>query len=238
MYEHLYKISDKEKVASAILYDKNLNSIDDTAIIANRGSARIANEFIFTVFERFRAWADKPAIFGASNATRDKAQIMHKINEYNQNALKDGGKTVDVNAVAHSLGVSGDKNMLNWAAHLGQDYKHTKINFLHLGGSYPSEEIDQQAKSLFRNVNTEYIGVDGDWVYKGIFGSFIGNNPNATPANKLGFLKAHSDANQNINNLRFVEDDITKINDKSNVLKNIYQKTNGERIFNYIGYEK
>ncbi|WP_233145355.1 hypothetical protein [Histophilus somni] len=52
-----------------------MSSIEDTALILNRGSAGILNEIIFTGFERFRAWVNMPAIFGASNATRAHAQI-------------------------------------------------------------------------------------------------------------------------------------------------------------------
>ncbi|THA81979.1 hypothetical protein E6A58_11865, partial [Histophilus somni] len=62
----------------------------------------------------------------------------------------------------------------------------------------------KQAKGLFGDVNTEYHGVKGDWVYKGLGGLFIGNNPNAKQVEGLGFGKAHSDANQNINNLKYV----------------------------------
>lgn len=194
----------EDKVSSAILYDKDLASIDETAVILNRGSAGYVNEFIFTGFERFRAWANLPSIFGASNATRDHAQINKKLEEYNAHKIAQGKTPINANNVAHSLGVSGNKNMLNWSEYIGNEYKNTKINFLHLGGSYPSAEIDKQAKGLFGDVNTEYHGVKGDWVYKGLGGLFIGNNPNAKQVEGLGFGKAHSDANQNINNLKYV----------------------------------
>lgn len=194
----------EDKVSSAILYDKDLASIDETAVILNRGSAGVVNEFIFTGFERFRAWANLPSIFGASNATRDHAQINKKLDEYNAHQIAQGKTPINANNVAHSLGVSGNKNMLNWSEYIGNEYKNTKINFLHLGGSYPSAEIDKQAKGLFGDVNTEYHGVKGDWVYKGLGGLFIGNNPNAKQVEGLGFGKAHSDANQNINNLKYV----------------------------------
>lgn len=194
----------EDKVSSAILYDKDLASIDETVVILNRGSAGYVNEFIFTGFERFRAWANLPSIFGASNATRDHAQINKKLEEYNAHKIAQGKTPINANNVAHSLGVSGNKNMLNWSEYIGNEYKNTKINFLHLGGSYPSAEIDKQAKGLFGDVNTEYHGVKGDWVYKGLGGLFIGNNPNAKQVEGLGFGKAHSDANQNINNLKYV----------------------------------
>lgn len=45
-------------MASAILYGDDLASIDETPTILNRGSAGIVNEFIFTGFERLRAWAN------------------------------------------------------------------------------------------------------------------------------------------------------------------------------------
>lgn len=196
----------KDKVSSAILYDKDLASIDETAVILNRGSAGVVNEFIFTGFERFRAWANLPGIFGASNATRDHAQINKKLDEYNVHQIAQGKAPINANSVAHSLGVSGNKNMLNWSEYIGNEYKNTKINFLHLGGSYPSAEIDKQAKERFGSVNTEYHGVKGDFVYSGLRGLFIGNNPNAKQVERLGLGEAHSEANQNINNLKYVYD--------------------------------
>lgn len=72
------------------------------------------------------------------------------------------------------------------------------------GGSYPSEGISHQAKGLFKDVKTEYHGVEGDFVYSGIGGWFIGNNPNAKSIKRLSFGEAHSKANQNINNLKYV----------------------------------
>ncbi|EGT81569.1 hypothetical protein BFQ30_01665 [Haemophilus quentini] len=71
-------------------YLANGSSINKTAVIANRGSAGLVNEFLFTGFERFRAWINAPVIFGASNATRDKVQILKKIDEYNAQAVKTG----------------------------------------------------------------------------------------------------------------------------------------------------
>ena len=76
----MLNLNREDKVSSAILYDKDLSSIDETAVILNRGSTNYLNEFIFTVFERFRAWANLPSVFGASNATRDHAQINKKLN--------------------------------------------------------------------------------------------------------------------------------------------------------------
>ena len=201
----MLNLTPKDKVSSAILYDRDLASINETAVIANRGSAGLVNEFLFTGFERFRAWANVPAIFGASNATRDKVQILNKIEEYNTQAVKDGKRTYNIEALSHSLGVSGDKNMLNWSAHLGQKYPNTVIKFSHLGGSYPSEGISNQAKGLFKDVKTEYHGVEGDFVYSGIGGWFIGNNPNAKSASKkLSFSEKHSVGNYNINNLKYI----------------------------------
>lgn len=164
----MLNLSREEKVSSAILYDKDLSSIKDTALILNRGSAGILNEFLFTGFERFRAWANMPSLFGASNETRDHAQIAKKLDEYNAYAKSQGAKTYTSENVAHSLGVSGNKNMLNWSAHLGQKYEHTDVEYLHLGGSYPSSEIDKQSRGLFKAVKTQYLGVEGDVVYEGI----------------------------------------------------------------------
>ena len=215
----------EDKVSSAILYDKDLSSIDETAVILNRGSTNYLNEFIFTGFERFRAWANLPSVFGASNATRDHAQITKKLNEYNAHRIAQGKEAISANNVAHSLGVSGNKNMLNWSEYVGNRYDNTKVNFLHLGGSYPSEGVDKQAKQLFGGVNTEYHGVKGDVVYSGLGGLFIGNNPNAKQVEGLSFGQAHSEANQNINNLKY----IYKLRDKDDkwikteeIIKNIY----------------
>ncbi|MBB5151382.1 hypothetical protein [Histophilus somni] len=135
--------------------------------------------------------------------------------------------------------------MLNWSEHLGQKYEHTDVEYLHLGGSYPSSEIDKQSRRLFKSVKTQYHGVKGDFVYEGIpilrnLGlGMIGNNPNATP-NKanLSFLDAHSEANQNINNLKFVyksEENGTKTKEWltiEDMLKKTYPE--GIRKFNEI----
>lgn len=160
------------------------------------------------LFKRLKAGLDldMPSIFGASNATREHAQINKKLGEYNAHKIAQGKTPINANNVAHSLGVSGNKNMLNWSEYIGNEYKNMKINFLHLGGSYPSAEIDKQAKERFGSVNTEYHGVKGDFVYSGIGGWFIGNNPNVKQVNGLGFGHAHSQANQNINNLMYVYD--------------------------------
>ncbi|SUU37188.1 heme utilization or adhesion protein [Actinobacillus seminis] len=228
----------EDKVSSAILYDKDLASIDETAVILNRGSAGYVNEVLFTVFERFRAWANMPGIFGASNATRDHAQINKKLDEYNAHKIAQGKTPINANNVAHSLGVSGNKNMLNWSEYIGNEYKNTKINFLHLGGSYPSEEIDKQAKELFGSVNTEYHGVKGDVVYSGIGGWFIGNNPNAKQVAGLPFGHAHSLANQNIKNIKYIETDLKEIKKKEELLKSFYPNTNGIRKFENVGDKK
>ena len=88
-------------------------------------------------------------------------------------------------------------------------------------------------------MKTEYHGVDGDFVYSGIGGWFIGNNPNAKPAsNKLNFSERHSIGNYNINNLKYVYDssDEKELRNKikiENTLKNIHSSSNGERIFNH-----
>ncbi|XTV75910.1 hemagglutinin repeat-containing protein [Bibersteinia trehalosi] len=232
----------EDKVSSAILYDKDLASIDETAVILNRGSAGVVNEFIFTGFERFRAWANLPGIFGASNATRDHAQINKKLEEYNAHQIAQGKTPINVNNVAHSLGVSGNKNMLNWSEYVGNEYKNTQINFSHLGGSYPSAEIDKQAKELFSGVNTEYHGAKGDFVYSGIGGWFIGNNPNARQVEGLGFGQAHSQANQNINNLKYVykidnQEDERKREQARDTLNKIYPN-GGIREFNKVNEEK
>ncbi|MDG2957030.1 hypothetical protein P7L95_09775 [Bisgaard Taxon 10/6] len=223
----------EEKVASAILYGDDLASLDDLGVILNRGNAGYWNEFLYAGFERFRAWVNMPMVFGASNATKDHAQIVKKLDEYNAYAAANGKPQYKLQDTAHSLGVSEHKNMLNWSEYLNQDYKNTEVDYLHAGGSYPSEEIDHQAKGIFKDTNTRYIGVDGDKVYSGILGGhFIGNNKNAVPNNGISGLEAHSEANQNINNLKFVDDKET-IKYKSNILNKTHN--NGVRQYNVIG---
>ncbi|MEH8024589.1 hemagglutinin repeat-containing protein [Gallibacterium anatis] len=245
----MLNLTREQKVSSAILYDKDLSSINDTALILNRGSAGILNEVLFTGFERFRAWANIPSLFGASNATRDHAQIAKKLDEYNAYAKSQGAKTYTFENIAHSLGVSGNKNMLNWSAYLGQKYDNTNVEYLHLGGSYPSSEVDKQSRELFKNVNTQYLGVEGDIVYEGMpflrnLGlGMIGNNPNAVSnTSNLSILEAHSDANQNINNLKFVhklKENETKTKEWSrteDILKSMYPE--GIRKFNEINKDR
>ncbi|WP_427835145.1 hemagglutinin repeat-containing protein [Actinobacillus pleuropneumoniae] len=228
----------KDKVSSAILYGKTLSSLEETPVILNRGSAGMINEFLFTGFERFRAWANMPAVFGASNATRDHAQINKKLDEYNAYQMAQGKRTIDANNVAHSLGVSGNKNMLNWSEYVGNKYDNTHINFSHLGGSYPSSEIHKQAKGVFKGVNTEYHGVKGDFVYSGLGGLFIGNNPNAKQVEELDFRISHSVANQNIRNIKYIDTDFDRIKEKEDFLKFIYPYRNGIRQFEYLGESK
>lgn len=181
---------------------------------------------------------DMPSIFGASNATREHAKINKKLDEYNAHKIAQGKTPINTNNVAHSLGVSGNKNMLNWSEHVGNSYDNTQINFLHLGGSYPSAEIDKQAEGLFGKVNTEYHGVKGDVVYSGFGGLFIGNNPNARQVGGLSFGQAHSLANQNIKNIKYIETDLEEINKKGELLKSFYPNANGIRIFENIGDKK
>lgn len=132
--------------------------------------------------------------------------------------------------------------MLNWSEYLGQKYQHTQVEFLHLGGSYSSEEIDRQAKGLFQSVKTEYLGVEGDKVYTGIGGAFIGNNPNAMKNKGLSMLDAHTKAVQNIGNLKYVyrmeiEKELEKWRKTEKVLNAIYSNQ-GIRIFNTVGKDK
>ena len=191
---------------------------------------------MFIGFEHFRAWTNVPSIFGASNATRDKVQILNKIEEYNAQAVKDGKQTYNIEALSHSLGVSGDKNMLNWSEHLGQKYPNTVIKFSHLGGSYPSEGSSNQAKRLFKDVKTEYHGVEGDFVYSGIGGWLIGNKPNAKSASdKLNFSERHSIGNYNINNLKYIyktDENGMKDEEWYDILRKLH--FHGERKFNEV----
>ena len=129
--------------------------------------------------------------------------------------------------------------MLNWSEYLNQDYKNTEVDYLHAGGSYPSEEIDRQAKGIFKYTNTRYIGVDGDKVYSGILGGhFIGNNKNAMPNNGISSLEAHSEANQNINNLKYVYDknnsEQSKVMERTKELLKLTYPKDSIRKFNTI----
>jgi len=229
----------EEKVASAILYGDDLASLDDLGVILNRGNAGYWNEFLYAGFERFRAWVNMPMVFGASNATKDHAQIVKKLDEYNAYAAANGKPQYKLQDTAHSLGVSENKNMLNWSEYLNQDYKNTEVDYLHAAGSYPSEEIDRQAKGIFKYTNTRYIGVDGDKVYSGILGGhFIGNNKNAMPNNGISSLEAHSEANQNINNLKYVYDknnsEQSKVMERTKELLKLTYPKDSIRKFNTI----
>ncbi|QLB12879.1 hypothetical protein EV697_10816 [Bisgaardia hudsonensis] len=205
----MLNLTREDKISSAILYEKELKSLDELGVVLNRGSAGVVNEFIFTGFERLRAWANKPAIFGASNATRDTVQIWKKLDEYNAYAKTYGDPVYNSHNLSHSLGVSGNKNALNWSEHLGQKYENTKVDFLHLGGSYPSKDIHNQAKPFFKDVKTQYSCVSGDVVCQGIpilrgVGlGMIGNNPTTADGKGINFLQAHSEANFNRNNLNY-----------------------------------
>ncbi|MBE2897082.1 hypothetical protein HPC38_09385 [Pasteurellaceae bacterium HPA106] len=117
-----------------------------------------------------------------------------------------------------------------------------------LSGSYPSNEIHEQSKALFKRVRTKYIGVEGDAVYSGMpflrtLGiGMIGNNPNAVPNKaQISILEAHSEANQNINNLNFIYDKNNKDSagewrNTLDILNKIHQ--NGIRSFNVIEEDK
>lgn len=148
---------------------------------------------------------------------------------------------VVVKHLAHSLGASSTKNALNRSEHLGQKYENTEVDFLHLGGSYPSKDIYNQAKPLFENVATKYGCVSGDVVCQGIpilrdIGlGMIGNNPTTVDGGKLGGLEAHSEGNQNISNLRFVDKE-KKLKNKIKILKSIYP--NGIRKLNDVNNVK
>ncbi|WP_201788261.1 hypothetical protein, partial [Basilea psittacipulmonis] len=101
---------------------------------------------------------------------------------------------------------------------------------------------------LFKKVKTLYHGVKGDFVYEGLpllrnLGlGMIGNNPNAKPNRAdLSTLEAHSEANQNINNLKFVYDENNeKSAEKWKNTLDILNKTHqdGIRKFNIVGDDK
>ena len=67
----------------------------------------------------------------------------------------------------------------------------------------------------------------------------IGNNPNAVSnTSNLSILEAHSEANQNINNLKFVydKDSVREWNETLDILNKTHQ--DGIRKFNIIGEDK
>lgn len=179
-------------------------------------------------------------------ATRDKVQLLSKIDEYNAYALENGKRTIDLNSIAHSLGVSGDKNALNWARYLDKDFKSSRIQFTHLAGSYSSNEIDTEARKLFKDVQTKYIGVDNDAVYRGLpflrsigFG-LIGNNDKPIKGNGIGMEVAHSQANQNVYNLNLAHGNDKKGTEEKNKARNVLDQVyphNREGIFNIIPYK-
>ena len=86
------------------------------------------------MFERLRAGIDAPAIFGASNASREQAKIWGLLEEYNRN---NPNAQVDLKHLSHSLGVSSTKNAMNWASYKGMKFDNTTFKANTVGTSYP-----------------------------------------------------------------------------------------------------
>ncbi|WP_201788254.1 hypothetical protein, partial [Basilea psittacipulmonis] len=99
---------------------------------------------------------------------------------------------------------------------------------------------------LFKKVKTLYHGIKGDFVYEGLpllrnlgYG-MIGDNPNAKPnRGNLSVFDAHSEANQNINNLKYVyypgdEKSRQAMHKVKEILMNMYPDSKGVRVFNEV----
>ncbi|MDP0318770.1 hypothetical protein Q7Z28_11625, partial [Glaesserella parasuis] len=159
----------------------------------------------FTVFERLRAGIDAPAIFGASNASREQAKIWGLLEKYNRN---NPNAQVDLKHLSHSLGVSSTKNAMNWASYKGMKFDNTTFKADTVGTSYPmtnntlggrlsfglyDQGYTEKASGLFRDGKVEYAiaprdivgtGVQLPWV-PGAFSLGIGNT-NTTGSNTMG----------------------------------------------------
>lgn len=154
-----------------------LYSFEDECI---KPYAGLAEEMTYTLFERLRAGIDLPAIFGASNASRDQVAIWDKLNSYNaQNAETH----VSLDHVAHSLGAASTKNAMNWAKSQGMDLDNTILKSYVAGTSYPitngtilgsltfgllDQGYTEKAASLFKSGRIEYSAAPRDGVATGV----------------------------------------------------------------------
>ncbi|WP_173664594.1 hemagglutinin repeat-containing protein, partial [Glaesserella parasuis] len=109
MYAHgIFNIDDRDRLQGAIQYGGEDYSENDVLVVQKEYTS-IAAELGFTVFERLRAGIDAPAIFGASNASREQAKIWGLLEKYNRN---NPNAQVDLKHLSHSLGVSSTKNAM------------------------------------------------------------------------------------------------------------------------------
>ncbi|MDO9852217.1 hemagglutinin repeat-containing protein, partial [Glaesserella parasuis] len=122
MYAHgIFNIDDRDRLQGAIQYGGE-DYLENDVLVVQKEYTSIAAELGFTVFERLRAGIDAPAIFGASNASREQAKIWGLLEEYNRN---NPNSQVDLKHLSHSLGVSSTKNAMNWASYKGMKFDNT-----------------------------------------------------------------------------------------------------------------
>ncbi|MDO9914402.1 hypothetical protein Q7469_11845, partial [Glaesserella parasuis] len=195
MYAHgIFNIDDRDRLQGAIQYGGE-DYLENDVLVVQKEYTSIAAELGFTVFERLRAGIDAPAIFGASNASREQAKIWGLLEEYNRN---NPNAQVDLKHLSHSLGVSSTKNAMNWASYKGMQLNNTTLNANTVGTSYPmtnntlggrlsfglyDQGYTEKASRLFRDGKVEYAVAPGDIVGTGIglpwlpgrFGIGIGN---------------------------------------------------------------
>ncbi|MDG2915359.1 hemagglutinin repeat-containing protein [Bisgaard Taxon 10/6] len=158
IYVHgIFNMTDEDRMEGGILYGGS-DTLNNASILVRKAYAGVAEELTYAVFERIRAGLDLPMIFGASNASRDQATIWDKLNQYNQVNPAD---QVNLTHVAHSLGVSGTKNAMNWANSQGMNFNHLNANLTALGTSYPvNSDIEtgyfDTATGLFGKTKLDY----------------------------------------------------------------------------------
>ena len=185
MYAHgIFNTNDEERITGAIQYGGK-DYLDNDALVVKRNYTNPLTELTFTVFERMRAGMNLPSIFGASNASRDQAKIWSLLDEYNKRHPKE---QVELTHFAHSLGVSGMVNAMNWAKHKNIDLSHTKLNGNTVGTSYPmtnetiggmlslghyEQGYKEKAEELFNGGNVSYAVAPRDIVGTGINLPFV-----------------------------------------------------------------
>lgn len=168
-----------DRINSAIQYSGK-DILNNASIVVRKPYAGLAEEMTYTLFERLRAGIDLPAIFGASNASRDQVAIWDKLNSYNaQNAETH----VSLDHVAHSLGAASTKNAMNWAKSQGMDLDNTILKSYVAGTSYPitngtilgsltfgllDQGYTEKAASLFKLGSIEYSVAPRDGVATGV----------------------------------------------------------------------
>ncbi|SUT96295.1 filamentous hemagglutinin outer membrane protein [[Actinobacillus] rossii] len=180
MYAHgILNQNDMDRITGAIQYSGK-DILNNASIVVRKPYAGLAEEMTYTLFERLRAGIDLPAIFGASNASRDQVAIWDKLNSYNaQNAETH----VPLDHVAHSLGAASTKNAMNWAKSQGMDLDNTILKSYVAGTSYPitngtilgsltfgllDQGYTEKAASLFKSGSIEYSVAPRDGVATGV----------------------------------------------------------------------